>query len=208
MADPSSSAEPVSEPPARSALGLSPPDFPPPAPSPPGRSVPGTPPSEPPTGPAPAVAPPSGPPAAAPRPGPAPAAAPRPGSEAAARRLLPGSWRPRPGGRGELLATRCPRCGTLTFPVATVCPVCWNAEGLRTEPVAEPGTVYALAMVRVPEPGIEAPYRIGYADFPGGLRVCGRFTGPDVGIGDPVQVVTAELRQGSLVGWAFRKAGA
>jgi uncharacterized OB-fold protein len=127
-----------------------------------------------------------------------------------ARRLLPDSWRPRPDGRAELLATRCPRCGTLTFPVASRCPACWNADGLRTETVAAPGVVYAVTVVRVPEPGIEAPYRIGYADFPGGLRVCGRFTGPDVAAGDPVEVVAMVIRQqpDPLTGWAFRKAAA
>jgi glutaconate CoA-transferase, subunit A len=73
------------------------------------------------------------------------------------------------------------------------------------------GVVYALTVVRVPEPGIEAPYRIGYADFPGGLRVCGRFTGPDVAVGDPVEVVTMVIRRpppGPLTGRAFRKVAA
>ena len=126
-----------------------------------------------------------------------------------ARRLLPDSWRSLPYGRGELLATRCPRCDALTFPVASTCPACWNTGGLRAEPVAAPGVVYAVTVVRVPEPGIEAPYRIGYADFPGSLRVCGRFTGPDVAVGDPVEVVTMAIRQQPpdlLTGWAFRKA--
>jgi uncharacterized OB-fold protein len=134
-----------------------------------------------------------------------------PASEPRARRLLPGSWRPLPDGRAELLATRCPRCGTLTFPVASTCPACWNADGLRAEAVAGPGVVYAVTVVRVPEPGIEAPYRIGYADFPGGLRVCARFTGPDAAVGDPVEVVAMVIRQqppGPLTGWAFRKAAA
>jgi uncharacterized OB-fold protein len=128
-----------------------------------------------------------------------------------ARLLLPDSWRPLPDGRAELLATRCPRCDTLTFPVASTCPACWNADMLRTEAVAAPGVVYAVTVVRVPEPGIEAPYRIGYADFPGDLRVCGRFTGPDVAVGDPVDVVAMVIRQQSpdpLTGWAFRMAAA
>lgn len=130
-------------------------------------------------------------------------------SEPPGRRLLPDSWRPLPDGRGELLATRCPRCGALTFPVTRACPACWNDGGLRAEAVPAPGVVYALTVVRVPEPGIDAPYRIGYADFPGGLRVCGRFTGPDVAVGEPVEVVTMMIRQpptGPLTGWAFRKA--
>lgn len=128
-----------------------------------------------------------------------------------ARRLLPDSWRSLPDGRAELLATRCPRCGTLTFPVASTCPACWNADMLRTEAVAAPGVVYAVTVVRVPEPGIEAPYRIGYADFAGDLRICGQFTGPDVAIGDPVDVVAMVIRREApdpLTGWAFRRASA
>lgn len=189
-ADPGSPAGPVSEPPARPAPGL---------------SCSGPPSSGPPAGPA---AESSG--SAAEPPGSAAeslgSAAEHP--EAAPPRLLPDSWRPLPDGRAELLATRCPRCGTLTFPVVPACPACWNTGGLGAEPVAGPGTVYAFAVVRVAEPGLPVPYRIGYADFPGGLRVCGRFTGPDLGIGDDVEVVTAVLRPpGPRLGWAFRKAG-
>lgn len=123
-------------------------------------------------------------------------------------RLLPDSWRPRPDGRGQLLATRCPRCAALTFPAAATCPACWNTDGLRAEEVPEPGTVYAFSTVRVAGRGAEVPYRIGYADFPGGLRVCGRLTGPPVDIGDPVEVVTTVLRPAPdpLLGWAFQKA--
>jgi uncharacterized OB-fold protein len=87
------------------------------------------------------------------------------------------------------------------------CPACWNVEGLHAEEVPEPGTVYAFSTVRVAEPGAGVPYRIGYADFPGRLRICGRFTGPPANIGDPVEVVTAVLPStpDPLLGWAFRK---
>lgn len=87
------------------------------------------------------------------------------------------------------------------------CPVCWNTEELGAEEVLQPGTLYAFSTVRVAGPGTAAPYRIGYADFPGGLRICGRLTGPGAAIGDPVEVVTAELRPppDPLLGWAFRK---
>jgi uncharacterized OB-fold protein len=106
-----------------------------------------------------------------------------------------------------LLATRCPRCAALTFPAAAACPACWNTEGLGTEEVPEPGIVDAVSTGRVAGPGAQVPYRIGYADFPGRLRICGRLTGPPVGIGDPVEVVITVLRPvpDPLLGWAFRK---
>ena len=109
------------------------------------------------------------------------------GSRVTGRRLLPGSWLPLPSGRSRLIATQCAQCDELTFPTANVCPRCWGTVTLRVESVAGEGTVYALTTVRVAEPGIEAPYRIGYADFAGGLRICGRFTGPDVAVGDRVR---------------------
>lgn len=122
-------------------------------------------------------------------------------------RLLPDSWRLRPDGRGQLLATRCPRCASLTFPAVTTCPGCWNTAGLDAEEVPQPGTLYAFSTVRAAGRTAAVPYRIGYADFPGGLRVCGRLTGPELAIGDPVQVVSTELRPAPdrLLGWAFRK---
>ena len=131
------------------------------------------------------------------------------GREVRGRPLLPDSWRPLAAGRCELLATRCPRCAALTFPAAQICPRCWNRDALTAEAVPEPGTVYAISTVRTSEPGIEAPYRIGYADFAGGLRICGRFTGPEVDVNEAVDVVVAVLREepeAPLLGWAFRKA--
>lgn len=130
------------------------------------------------------------------------------GSEVTGRWLLPGSWRPLPDGRAQLLAARCPRCAALTFPATGICPRCWNTGTLRAEAVPEPGRVYAVTTVRAGEPGIAAPYRIGYADFAGGLRICGRFAGPQTDVGDPVEIIVAVLRQqpaDPLVGWAFRK---
>lgn len=128
-------------------------------------------------------------------------------SAAEPARLLPESWRSQPDGRGQLLATRCPRCATLTFPAVATCPACWNADGLAAEEVPQPGTLYAFSTVRVAGRTAAVPYRIGYADFAGGLRVCGRLTGPELAIGDPVEVVTTELRPppDPLLGWAFQK---
>ena len=111
-----------------------------------------------------------------------------------ARRLLPDSWRSLPYGRGELLATRCPRCDALTFPVASTCPACWNTGGLRTEPVAAPGVVYAVTGVRVPESGIEPRTGSATPTSPAAcaLRPVHRL---DVVVGDPVEVVSMAIRQ-------------
>jgi DUF35 OB-fold domain, acyl-CoA-associated len=61
--------------------------------------------------------------------------------------------------------------------------------GLDAEEVPQPGTLYAFSTVRAAGRTAAVPYRIGYADFPGGLRVCGRLTGHPIGATGVAQVV-------------------
>ena len=121
-------------------------------------------------------------------------------------RLLPGSWEEDSTGQVRLLGTRCGQCATLTFPPASACPHCWEHHDLASEVLPEPGVVHSFSVVHVPEDGIEAPYTIGWVDFPGGIRVCGRIRGPDVAVGDPVRVIAGLIRdrgENSLRGWMF-----
>lgn len=124
-------------------------------------------------------------------------------------RLLPGTWEPRDDGRATLFGTRCGRCGTLTFPVATVCPSCWEGAELVREALPQTGTVAAFSVVHVPADGIAAPYGIAYVDFTDRIRLCGRLTGwSDLAVGDRVEAVTGVLRarpERDLVGWLFQK---
>jgi uncharacterized OB-fold protein len=135
-----------------------------------------------------------------------------PGQTSAAQatgKLLPHAWRP-DGDQVLLLATRCGRCGTLTFPPAAACPRCWERDGLWEEPLAQPGTVAAYTVVHVPAEGIAAPYALAYVDFDGGVRLCGRLDSwDDIAVGDRVTAVAGVLRSqpgGDLLGWLFRKA--
>jgi uncharacterized OB-fold protein len=123
-------------------------------------------------------------------------------------RLLPQAWEERDDGRAVLLATRCGRCGDRTFPPAGACPRCWERRDLHTEPLPRRGTLRAFSVVHVPQPGIDAPYAVGYVDFPGGVRVCGRLAGWDeLRPGDRVEPVAGVIRtDGPLTGWLFRKA--
>jgi uncharacterized OB-fold protein len=152
----------------------------------------------------------AGQPRAAPGPGQAPVA--DLGEAPAARavgKLLPHAWR-QDGDHVSLLATRCRRCGTLTFPPTAACPRCWQRDGLCEETLAQPGTVAACTVVHVPAEGIAAPYALAYIDFDGGVRLCGRLDSwDDITVGDHVTAVAGVLRSqpgGDLLGWLFRKA--
>lgn len=127
------------------------------------------------------------------------------------RRLLPNAWT-QDNGHVVLLAARCGRCETLTFPPAAACPECWERHDLRREALVQPGVVAAVSVVHVPAKGIPAPYAVAYIDFDGGVRLCGRLKSWDgLRVGDRVTAVPGVLRtgpDGDLHGWFFRKVGA
>lgn len=122
--------------------------------------------------------------------------------------LAPSAWR-QEDGDVLLLATRCGRCSSVTFPPAGACPHCWERADLTTEPLPRHGTVHAFTVTHIPAHGIEAPYAIAYVDFPNGLRVCGRLrTWVGIQVGDTVEAVAGVLRHGpdgELRGWMFQR---
>ncbi len=122
--------------------------------------------------------------------------------------LAPGAWRQEDDGV-LLLATRCGRCNTPTFPPVAACPACWEGSDLATVPLPRHGTVHAYTVTHVPAAGIEAPYAVAYIDFSDGIRVCGRLHGwADIEVGDTVEAVPGVLRDGpdrELRGWLFRR---
>lgn len=122
--------------------------------------------------------------------------------------LAPGAWR-QEDDRVLLLATRCGRCTAQTFPPAPACPRCWERGDLTTVPLPRYGTVHAFTVTHIPAVGIDAPYAIGYIDFPNGTRVCGRLRKwADIRVGDTVEAVAGVLRDGpdgELRGWLFER---
>jgi uncharacterized OB-fold protein len=123
--------------------------------------------------------------------------------------LAPSAWRQEDNGV-LLLATRCGRCDTETFPPAPACPRCWERSDLTTVPLPQHGTVHAFTVTHVPAAGIEAPYAVGFVDFANGIRVCGRLQKwADIQVGDTVEAVPGVLRDGpdgELRGWLFQRA--
>jgi len=86
---------------------------------------------------------------------------------------------PESGEPPYLTAYRCENCDSIWFPRLPVCPNCWN-ENLKKVPISRKGKLYSYTVMRVAAPPLKAPYVVGFADFPEGLRVCAQIEGdPD-----------------------------
>ncbi|WP_409329622.1 Zn-ribbon domain-containing OB-fold protein [Trujillonella humicola] len=112
-----------------------------------------------------------------------------------------------------LAGSRCPDCGTLSFPAARSCPRCMRSS---VEPVELPdrGTVWTWTVQGfppkppyVPPPGGFVPFPVGYVDL-GGVLVEGRLVADPAGleIGLPVHLVLEQVGEGPdgpVVTYAF-----
>jgi uncharacterized OB-fold protein len=102
------------------------------------------------------------------------------------------------GGRqGELLITRCTRCGYYVHPPSPRCPECLS-EAIEPRAVSGRGRVYTLTINRQPwVPGLEVPFVLAVVelDEQPGLRLVTNIVDcppEDVEIGMPVEVTFAE----------------
>ncbi len=126
--------------------------------------------------------------------------------EAAGRHLLLQASRRRDDGTLALVAARCLACGRATFPPPAFCPHCLSAR-LALEDLPPTGRLVASSIVRIPEPGIAAPYAVGIVEL-GGVRTAGRLADLDLAPGDIVRPVPGTLRHTDppLLGWLYARA--
>jgi uncharacterized OB-fold protein len=75
-----------------------------------------------------------------------------------------------PGEKPQLIGTRCPSCGQLSFPRRSFCSKCLGSD-LEETLLSRRGRIYTHTVVGYPAPGLEAPYAIAYIDLPEGVRV-------------------------------------
>lgn len=109
-----------------------------------------------------------------------------------------------------LIGQKCLDCGKVNFPPTPACTTCLGTK-MQAFPFGEKGTLYSYTIVRVPMPGFEAPYAIGYIDLQEGFRLFSYI--PDWQSGDLKTGAEMELvvtrsrtdRQGNRVlGFAYR----
>lgn len=99
-----------------------------------------------------------------------------------------------------LMASRCKKCGTLSFPPRQICASCYGSESEWVE-LAGTGRLAAFTGIFVAPPemvrqgfGRDNPYVVGVVDLDEGLRAVARIVGVDaknpetIKVGTPVQV--------------------
>lgn len=114
------------------------------------------------------------------------------------------------GGKGHLLASRCPACGARYFPRRQVCARCFG-DKLEPVPLSTRGTLYTFTVVRQSTPAFQVPYVLGYVDLPEGVRVLGQIAGcapEEVRIGMPLALRVERVGQDQegrpILGYLFR----
>lgn len=91
---------------------------------------------------------------------------------------------------GLLVGSRCPDCGTYSWPARAVCHRCGEA-GAEPATLAARGTLITHATVWVPRPPLEPPFTLGQVELPEGVVVFGHIHGLEGGDRVPLPV---ELR--------------
>jgi uncharacterized OB-fold protein len=110
--------------------------------------------------------------------------------------------------KGQVMATRCRKCGTNYFPPRMDCPKCVGSDVEWFE-IKGSGRLVTYTIVNYGPTGFEedAPYTLGIADFDG-VRVFGRLSKDikegDIKPGMGVKVLPAKL-PGGRIGYEFQK---
>lgn len=86
-----------------------------------------------------------------------------------------------------LVATLCASCNGLALGVRKICPHCLESdqEKLGPERIGRRGTLYTATVISQAPPGYEPPFRVGYVDVEGGVRIFAHLEqgdqAPDIG---------------------------
>ena len=111
--------------------------------------------------------------------------------------------------KGQVMATRCRKCGSVSFPPKMDCPSCLSSEVDWFE-IKGPATLVTYAEVTYGPTGFEndAPYTLALADY-GQFKVFGRMrkdiAAKDLAVGMKVTVAPVKLA-GDRVSYEFAKA--
>jgi uncharacterized OB-fold protein len=94
----------------------------------------------------------------------------------------------------RLHASRCERCGGLTFPARRECAACGGVE--EKVVLSGTGTLYSFSEIHVAPKGFATPYVVGYVDLPEGVRLFGQIEGraAELAVGGKVAVTLGAVR--------------
>jgi uncharacterized OB-fold protein len=124
-----------------------------------------------------------------------------------------------PSDKPQLIASRCKKCGTVTFPKAAFCanPDCEKVrENVEVIKLSNRGTIWTwtVQIYAPPAPFKKEPfepYGIGMIDTEEGLRVLGILTATDnVRIGMPVEMTVGKLYEddeNEYITWMWKPVG-
>jgi uncharacterized OB-fold protein len=90
---------------------------------------------------------------------------------------------------GCLVGSQCKNCQTLSWPGRGLCQRCGSAD-ISDVPLPAEGMLLGRTVVRVPRPGLPAPYSLGQVELAPGLRIFGHVRDvPDDFDKGPVRVI-------------------
>jgi uncharacterized OB-fold protein len=91
-------------------------------------------------------------------------------SEQQAAPAWPGLWG-RDAEGAYLVAGRCERCGGQALGMREFCPHCHARGTLREARLGRTGRLYSATVIHQGPSNFKAPYRVGYVDIEGGIRI-------------------------------------
>ena len=112
--------------------------------------------------------------------------------------------------QGQVMATRCKKCGTSYFPPKMDCPKCLHSD-VEWFKIEGNGELLTYSIVNYGPTGFEndAPYTLAIADFADGLRVFGRLSRDikesDIRIGMALKIAPVKLAN-DKISYEFQKA--
>jgi uncharacterized OB-fold protein len=109
----------------------------------------------------------------------------------------------KPGEPARIIASKCKKCGDISFPQKLYCGIC-DGEEMEEHVLSPRGKVYTYTVVhQMGTPGVEVPYALVLVKVPEDdkLLIAGQLTGvkmEDVKIGMDVEIIFGKCRMGML----------
>jgi uncharacterized OB-fold protein len=96
----------------------------------------------------------------------------------------------RDAGGAYLVAGQCQKCGGHALGMREFCPHCSAQNTLQEDRIGRTGRLYSATVIHQGPSGFKAPYRVGYVDIEGGVRIFAHIENGAAGpkIGDVVEL--------------------